>query len=168
MILTFPAIPTEVSSDVYIDNSKSTWNWPNSPRRTIAVRIETVFSCDQAALRTLLSFCLSVRPSVRPSVTPFSLCSHHRIIMKFAGVITNVRSDTHAKGQCQITKVKVTEVKTQFSGFWTVTLVWIHKWWWNDAQGLMWLRRGVLLFFKVIRHGTTNRQFWPKLSVSGL
>ena len=35
---------------------------------------------------TRLSVCLSVRPS---AVTPFSLCSHHRIIMKFSGVITN-------------------------------------------------------------------------------
>ena len=40
-------------------------------------------------------FCLSVRPSV----TPFSLYSHHRIIMKFSGVITNAKSDVHAKGQ---------------------------------------------------------------------
>ena len=32
---------------------------------------------------------LSVRPSVCLSVTPFWLCSHHRIIMKFSGVITN-------------------------------------------------------------------------------
>ena len=48
----------------------------------------TVFSCDQAALRTLLSVRPSVHPSVRPSVTPFSLCSHHCIIMKFSGMIT--------------------------------------------------------------------------------
>ena len=62
-----------------------------------------IFSCDQAALRTLLSVCLSVRLSVClsvcPSVTPFSLCSHHRIIMKFSGVITMAKSDVHAKGQ---------------------------------------------------------------------
>ena len=38
-----------------------------------------VFSCDQAALRTPLSVCLSVRLSV----TPFSLCSCHLIITKF-------------------------------------------------------------------------------------
>ena len=44
------------------------------------------------------SVCLSVRPSVRPSVTPFWLCSHHRIIMKFSGVVTNDKSDVHAKG----------------------------------------------------------------------
>ena len=40
-----------------------------------------IFSCDQAALRTLLSVCLSVCQSVRPSITPFSLCSHYRNIM---------------------------------------------------------------------------------------
>ena len=37
-------------------------------------------------------------PSVRLSVTPFWLCSHHRIIVKF---ITNDQSKVHAKGQGQ-------------------------------------------------------------------
>ena len=41
-------------------------------------------------------FSPSVCPSVRLSVTPFSPCSHHRI-MKFSGVITMDRSDVHAK-----------------------------------------------------------------------
>ena len=50
-----------------------------------------IFSCDQAALWMVQSVC--------PSITPFWLCSHHRIIMKFSGVITNDRSDVHAKGQ---------------------------------------------------------------------
>ena len=36
------------------------------------------------------------------------------------------------------------------SRFRTVTPVWIQIWWWNDAQSLMLLRRGALLFFKVI------------------
>ena len=74
----------------------------------------------------------SVRPSVclsvRPSVTPFWLCSHHCIIMKFSGVITSDRSDVHAKGQGQRSKVKVTEVTTQLYGFRIVTPVWIHVW----------------------------------------
>ena len=83
------------------------------------------FSCDQAALRTAISVC--------PSVTPFWQCFCHRIIMKFSGVITNDRSDVHAKDQCQRSKVKVTEVMTPFSRVWTVTPVWIHIWWWNDA-----------------------------------
>ena len=68
-----------------------------------------------------------------PSDLPCWLCSHHRIIMKFSGVITNDRSDVHAKGQGQRSEVKVTEVTTQLYSFRTVTPVWIHIWWWNDA-----------------------------------
>ena len=111
------------------------------------------------------SVCLSVCPSVCPSVTPFSPCSHHRIIMKFSGVITIVKSDVHAKGQGQRSKVKVTEVNTQLSRFRTLTPVWIHIW----KQH----KRGALLFFKVIHqisrsYGSKNRQIWPRLGVSGL
>ena len=88
-----------------------------------------IFSCDQAALWMVFSVrlsvclsvcpsvCLSVCPSVRlsvcPSVTPFWLCSHHRIIMKFSGVITLDQGKVYAKGQGQRSKVKVTEVTTQ-------------------------------------------------------
>ena len=116
---------------------------------------------------------LSVRPSVRLSVTPFSPCSHHRIIMKFSGVITMVKSDVHAKGQGQRSKVKVTEVNTQLSRFRTLTPVWIHIWQWNHAHSWKQHRRGALLFFKVIRqisrsHGSKNRRIRPRLSVSGL
>ena len=137
------------------------------------VELPIVFSCDQAALQMVFSVRLSVCPSVRPSVTPFWLCSPHRIIMKFSGVITNDKSKVHAKGQGQRSKVKVTEVTTQLNRFRTVTPVWILIWWWNDAYSLMLLRRGALLFFKVIRqisrsHGSKNRQIWPRLGVSGL
>ena len=140
-------------------------------------RCPIVFSCDQAALQMVFSVCpsvcLSVRLSVRLSVTPFWLCSHHRIIMKFSGVIINDQSKVHAKGQGQRSKVKVTEVTTQFNRFRTVTPVWIHVWCWNDAYSLMLLRRGALLFFKFIRqisrsHGSKNRRIWPRLGVSGL
>ena len=65
--------------------------------------------------------------------------------MKFSGVITNDKSDVHAKGQGQRSKVKVTEVNTRLNRFRTVTPVWIHIWWWNDAYSLMMLRRGALL-----------------------
>ena len=93
--------------------------------------------------------------------------------MKFSGVITNDKSDVHAKGQGQRSKVKVTKVNTQLNRFRTVTPVWIHIWWWNDAYSLMMLRRGALLFLKVIRqisrsHGSKNRRIWPRLGVSGL
>ena len=119
----------------------------------------------------------SVRPSVRPSVClsvpPFSPCSHHRIIIKFSGVITMVRSDVHAKGQGQRSKVKVTEVNTQLSRFGTLTTVWIHIWQWNHAHCWKQYRRGALLFFKVIRqisrsHGSKNHRIWPRSGVSGL
>ena len=86
----------------------------------------------------------SVRPSVRPSVClsvchTFSLCSHHRIIIKFSGVITNESSDVNAKH-----KVRGRGWKSQWS------IYPFHIWWWNDAQSLMLLRRGALLFFKFI------------------
>ena len=136
-----------------------------------------IFSCDQAAIWLVqsvrLSVCLSVRPSVCLSVTTFSPCSHHRIIMKFSGVITMFKSDVHAKGQGQRSKVKVTEVNTQLSRFRTLTPVWIHIWQWNHAHSWKQHRRGALLFFKVIRqisrsHGLQNRRIWPRLGVSGL
>ena len=86
--------------------------------------ITELFSCNQAALRTLLSVC----PSLRPSVTPFWQCSSHHIILKFSGDITIDRHDVYAKGQGQRSKVKVTEVMTPLSRFRTVTPVWIHIW----------------------------------------
>ena len=116
------------------------------------------------------SICLSVRLSV----TPFWLYYHHRIIMKFSGVITIDQSKVHANGQGQRSKVKVTEVTTQrdWVRFRTVTQVWIHIRWWNDAYSLM-LLRSALLYFKVIRqisrsHGSKNRRIWPRLGVSRL
>ena len=132
-----------------------------------------IFSCDQAALWMVFSVCLSVCLSVCPSVTPFWLCSHHHSIMKFSGVITTDQGNLHAKGQGQRSKVKVTEVTTQLDRFRTVTPVWIHIWWWNDAYSMMLLRRGALLFFKVIRqisrsHDSKNCGIWPRLGVSGL
>ena len=112
-------------------------------------------------------------PSVCPSLCPSHLfdCYHQRIIMKFSGVITSDRSDVHAKGQGQRSKVKVTEVTTQRNRFQTVTSVWIHIWWWNDAYSLIMLRRGALLFFKVIcqisrSHCSKNRRIWPRLGIS--
>ena len=121
------------------------------------------------SVRLSVSVCLSVCLSV----TPFWLCYHHRIIIKFSGVITTDQGKVHAKGQGQRSKVKVTEVTTQLNRFRAVTPVWIHIWWWNDTYSLMLLRRGALMFFKVIRqisrsHGAKNRRIWPRLGVSGL
>ena len=148
-------------------------NWPSWAEIKSSTRTP-FFNIFLAATKQLYEwFSPSVCLSVCLSVTPFSLCSHHRIIMKFSGVITNDKSDVHAKGQGQRSKVTVTEVKTQLNRFRTVTPVWIHIWWWNDAHSLMLLRRGALLFFKVIHqisrsHGSNNRRIWPRLGVSGL
>ena len=136
-------------------DSNSSLNTPMATKWCIKLevalkRCPIVFSCDQAALWMVQSVRLSVCISVRPSVKPFWLCSHHRIIMEFSEVITNDKSDVHAKGQGQRPKVKVTEVTIQLNRFRTVTPVWIHIWWWNDAYSLIMLRRSALLFFKVI------------------
>ena len=99
-----------------IDNSVIVGTDLNSSINGPAV-IDFIFSCDQAALWMVFSVRLSVRLSVCPSVTPFWLCSHHRIIMQFLGVITMDQGKVHAKGQGQRSKVKVTEVTTQLDRF---------------------------------------------------
>ena len=83
-------------------------------------------------------------------------------------VITNDQCKVHAKVKVRGQRSR-SQVTTQLNHFWTVTPVWIHIWWWNDAYSLMLLRRGALLFFKVIRqisrpHGSKNRRIWPRLA----
>ena len=135
-----------------------------------------IFSCDQAAIWLVQSVCPSVRPSVRLSVCPsvrhtfltmFSSSYHHEIFRSY------YQWQKWRPCKRSRSKVTVTEVTTRFNRFRTVTPVWIHIWWWNDAYSLIMHRRGALLFFKVIRqisrsHGSKNRRFWPKLGVSGL
>ena len=121
--------------------------WPKIPKKH-AFLLQPSSSMNGSVSQ---SVCLSLppsRPSVSLSVTHFWQCSCHCTLMKFSGVITIGKGDVYAKGQRS--KVKVTEVKTQFRCFWTVTPVGIHIWQQNDAQSLMWLRSGALLFFMVI------------------
>ena len=64
---------------------------------------------------------------------------------------------------------KKSQIFTRIEHFRTVTPVWIHQWIWNDAQSLMWYRRGALSFFEVIHqiwrsHSLINRWFWSNLS----
>ena len=107
-----------------------------------------IFNCDQATLRTLRSIC----PSVHLPVTPFLLCSHHQIIMKFSGVITIDISHVHAKGpghRGQNLIKPFPDCNTSLNSCMAM------KWW----TKLMWYRRGAILFFKVIyqisrSHGT--------------
>ena len=135
-----------------------------------------IFSCDQAALQMIVSVCLSVCPSRCLSVRPSHLFDYVPIIVSswnFQELLPVTESDVHAKGQGQRSKVKVIEVTTQLYRFRTVTPVWTQVWWWNDAYSLIMLRRGALLFFKVIcqisrSYGSQNRRIWPRLGVSGL
>ena len=130
-----------------------------------------------AFMKSIFNFCLGCycggySQNGRSNLSSW-LCSNHRIIMKFSRVITRDQGKVHAKGQGQRSKVKVTEVTTQLNSFRTVTPVWIHIWWWNYTYSLMLLRRGALLFLKVIRqisrsHRAKNRRIWPRLGVSGL
>ena len=113
-----------------------------------------------------LSVCLSV---CHTFLTMFPSSYHHKIFRSYY----QWQKWYPWKGQGQRSKVKVTEVTTQLNRFRTVTPVWIHICWWNHAYGLMILRRGALLFFKVIgqisrSHGSKKRGNWPRLRISGL
>ena len=127
-----------------------------------------IFSSDQAALWTVFS----VRPSVCLSVchtflTMFPSSYRHEIFRSY------FQWPKWRPCKRSRSEVKVTKVTTQLNSFRTVTPVWIHIWWWNHAYGLMILRRGALLFLKVIRqisrsHNSKKRRVWPRLGVSGL
>ena len=74
-----------------------------------------------------LSVRLSVCLSVRPSVTPFSTCSHQRIIIKLSGPIALAKSDVHAKGQGQRSRSqRSNQIWAIFDGFRMITQVVVH------------------------------------------
>ena len=50
----------------------------------------------------------------------------------------------------KVTRDKKLPILTWIEYYRIVTPVWIHWWLWNNAQSLMWPRRGALLFFEVI------------------
>ena len=67
---------------------------------------------------------------------------------------------------------KKSSILTRIERFRTVTYVWIYRWHWNDAQNLMYLRRGALLFFDVIyqiswSHRWKNWRFESNLRLLG-
>ena len=141
-----------------VSNHRQTW---------LCVVVCFVFSCDQAALWMVQSVRPSVCPSVRPSVchtflTMFPSSYHHEIFRsyyKWQKWRPCKRSRSEVKGQGH----RGHDPNFRFR---TVTPVWIHIWWWNDTYSLMLLRRGALLFFKVIRqisrsHGAKIAEFDP-------
>ena len=145
--------------------------------KQLYISILRVFSCDQAALWMVQSVRPSVRPSVRlsvrPSVRPSHLFDYVPIIVSSWNFRSYYQWQKWRPCKRSRSKVKVTEVTTQLNRFRTVTPVWIHIWWWNDAYSLIMPRRGALLFFKVIHqisrsHGSKNLRIWPRLGVSRL
>ena len=99
------------------------------------------FSCDQAAPWMVQSVCLSHLFDYVPIIV--SSWNFQELLP-----ITEVMSMQKVKVKGQRSW---SEVNAQLSRFLTVTPVWFHIWRWNDAQSLMLLKRGALLFFKVIR-----------------
>ena len=97
----------------------------------------TVFSCDLAALRTILSVCPSVWLSARPSVRR---PSHLLTILP----LTDVMSMQMFKVRFQRSRSQRSRPNLAISGL--LTPIWIHLWLWNDAWSLMLLSRDALLF----------------------
>ena len=107
---------------------------------------QLIFSCDQAALCMVQSVRLSVCLSVTPIFTMFPSSYLHKTFTNYyqwQKWCPCKRWTSEVKGQD-------TEVMTQLSRFRTVTRVWVHILWWNDAQSFMLLRRGATLFFNII------------------
>ena len=136
--------------------------WANLLPELFSAATKQLYEWSSPSVR--LSVCLSV---CHTFLTMFPSSYHHEIFRSY------YQWQKWRPCKRSRSKVKVTEVNTQLNRFRTVTPVWIHIWWWNDAYSLMMLRRGALLFLKVIRqisrsHGSKKRRIWPRLGVSGL
>ena len=120
-----------------------------------------IYNCWCPSVRP--SVCLSVCPSVcHTFLTMFPSSYHHEIFRSYyqwQKWRPCKRSRSEVKGQGH----RGHDPNFRFR---TVTPVWIHIWWWNDTYSLMLLRRGALLFFKVIcqisrSHGAKIAEFDP-------
>ena len=102
-------------------------------------------------------FSQSVRLSVCLSITHMFLSSYYHEIF---------RSDYYWQIWCPYKRSRSQRSKPNLAVSGLLNQIWIHIWWWNDVQGLMWHRRNALLFFKVIRqisrsHRTNIANFDP-------
>ena len=89
-----------------------------------------------------MSVCLSHLFNYVPIIV--SSCNFHKLLP-----MTIVMSMQKFKVRGQRSRSQ--RSKPQLSCLGTITPVWIHIWWGNDTKSFMFLRRGVLLIFKVIR-----------------
>ena len=137
-------------------------------------------------LSVFLSICLSVchtflaatkqlyewfSPSVCPSVRPSHLFDYVHIIMNFQELlpVTEVMSLERVKVRSQRSRSQRSQPNFTISDCNSSLNSHMIM---NDAYSLIMLRRGAILFFKVMRqisrsHGSKNRQIWPRLGVSG-
>ena len=109
----------------------------------------------------VFSVCLSVRLSVCPSVR-LSVCRSH--LFDYVPIIVSSWNFQELLLMADVRTMQTVKVKglghrghDPTFRFRTVTPVWIHICWWNDTYSLMLLRRGALLFFKVIRQISRSR-----------
>ena len=141
--------------------------YPYGPFKIIFNRSSVKIQMFLAATKQLYEWYF---PSVRLSVCPSHLFDYVPIIVSSwnfqkLSPRTRVRSMQKVKVRGQMSRSQRSRPN--------LTPVWIRIWWWNDTYSLMLLRRGALLFLKVIRqisrsHGSKIRRIWPRLGISGL
>ena len=119
------------------------WAWQRDSYCVFLAATKQLYDWFSPSVR--LSVCLSVWLSHLFDYVPVIVSS-----LNFQELLLMTEVTSMQRGQGQRSRVKVTEVNNQLSHFRTITPVQIHIWW-NDAQSLMLLRRGGLLFFKDIR-----------------
>ena len=125
------------------------------------------FSCDQAALLTVLSLCVCL--SICHTFFTMFMSLYYQLSSNFQKLLalTKVMSMRKIKVRDQRSRSQRSkQILSQFGHFRTVTLVWIHIWLRNNAQSLKWYRKCALLYFKVIcqisrSQGLKNRWFDP-------
>ena len=96
----------------------------------------------------------------------FEFTSSYEMMHKAWSSIEKVPFFQGHQSNFKVTRDRKSPISTSIGRFRSVTPVWIHRWLWNDAQCLMWYRRVLLLFFKVIHQisrsrGQQNAKFDP-------
>ena len=124
----------DVSSDcVQFVYTKISYSWPRDISRVFLAATKQLYEW----------FSPSVRPSHLFDYVPIIVSSwNFQELLRMTKVMSMQKVKVKGQGH---------RGHDPFSRFRTVTPVWIHILRWNDAYSLMLVRRGALLFFKVIR-----------------
>ena len=117
--------------DCYISPAQAAC-WGQAPLRFALLCF--IFSCDQAALRALLSVCPSIRLSHLFHNVPVIVSSWN---FQELLPLTKVISLQKVKFRDQSSRSQMSkQILPQFGHSWTVIPVWIHRWLWSDALSL--------------------------------